>query len=142
MLDNDYFPHGYWRVMTTDPHRFRVLSPLVEIPIPPRPERKVTLAAGQSIDVQMRVGDDIARALQKPAITLSLGIADLTTDEPIEAALNAHPLSGGKVLFDNWITYPVMHDWLISGDNRVTIKHKIGSTATVVVRDVHIKVDY
>ena len=42
----------------------------------------------------------------------------------------------------NWITYPVMNDWLVSGDNSVTIKHKKGSTATVVVRDVHIKVDY
>ena len=141
-LDKDYFPHGYWRVMTTQPRRFQILSPFAEIPIPPRPERKVTLAAGESIDVQMLVGDDIAGALNKPMVTLSLGIADLKTDEPIEAALNAHPLGAGKVIFDNWITYPVIHDWLVSGDNSVTIKHKIGSTATVVVRDVHIKVDY
>ena len=128
--------------MTTQPRRFQILSPFAEIPIPPRPERKVTLAAGESIDVQMLVGDDIAGALNKPMVTLSLGIADLKTDEPIEAALNAHPLGAGKVIFDNWITYPVIHDWLVSGDNSVTIKHKIGSTATVVVRDVHIKVDY
>ena len=57
-------------------------------------------------------------------VTLSLGIADLKTDEPIEATLNAHPLVAGKVIFDNWITYPVIHDWLVSGDNSVTIKHK------------------
>lgn len=141
-LDKDYFPHGYWRVMTTDPHRFRILSPFVEIPIPPRPEQKVTLAAGQSINVQMLMGDDIIGAPKNPVVTLSLGIADLKTDEPIKAALNAHPLGPGKVIFDNWITYPVMNDWLISGDNSVTIKHKKGSTAIVVVRDVHIKVDY
>jgi len=90
----------------------------------------------------MLVGDDIAGALKKPMVTLSLGIDDLKTDESIEAALNAHPLGAGKVIFDNWITYPVIHDWLVSDDNSVTIKHKEGSTATVVVRDVHIKVDY
>ena len=141
-LEKDYFPHGYWRVMTADPTRFRILSPFAEIPIPPRPERKVTVDAGESIDVAMLVGEDLANAIETPTVTLSLGIENLASDDAIEASLNGHALRDGQVIYKDWITYAVAPGRLVRGENTVTIRHEAASTATVVVRDLHIKVAY
>ena len=76
------------------------------------------------------------------AAALAAELARFERGEPVEAALNGHDLGAGEVVYDNWITYPVTNDWMVCGDNRVTIRHKENSAATVVVRDVHIKVDY
>jgi len=52
-------------------------------------------------------------------------------------------VSGSRLVLFLVLPDRLLHlGWLVCGDNTVTIKHKEDSTATVVVRDVHIKVDY
>ena len=131
-LDKDYFPHGYWRVLLNN--EFHDMERVIEVPLPPYPDRPVRIEPGDTHHVTILVGEDPSGAGE---VTLSLAI----DTDTIAATVNDHPLANGKANGD-WITYEPPAAWIHPGANRVSLTNPSGAGKSAILRDVHLRIHY
>lgn len=139
-LDKDYFPHGYWRVLSGSDIKNQIR--FIEVPLPPFPERPITIVPGKECEVVVEIGDDLrTQAAFEPEVTLSVLIDHATQPAVATVGLNGTKLSNGLVEM-SWLRFPVSADRLRLGSNIVKVFNHHGADQELVLKDVHLAIDF
>ena len=108
------------------------------------PERARNLKPGQSIDVELLVGEDLAGAIKdglNPSVELQLRAETLKDVNALTVRLNDKPLPSGQKA-DAWVNVPVDPDLVIQGDNRFQLQLDEGVSENLRVDDLVVWVRY